>query len=886
MQGVTERVDKILEDNKSTQGEDITETEVPVDSEKPSTPETSSKGFLSQLEKAKSTDGSGDEQDKVESPKKDDDETQNDQKGSESPGEQKQERRARRSSSRDRRPERRSGSKDRLASRSSSKERKPQRSSSRDAQRSRSRDRTASSRRDLGSSTHSSGAGNARRRSKSGDRRAPRRTASAKSADAEPQDLAAKVASICEESLSKDDLEKSIESPTSEEHNTPPSTEDSPKVSPKEKTEGQSVDPTDAAKGVDASDSPHRSKDRRSRHSSSKSHHHGSSKRSSSRDKRPSRRSHRKEGEEACEKDPSSGKHSDSRGDRSKQKSDGDKVEETNETVKRHPKPEDEKQTQTVSVVFRDKDGNVEKPKEIPLKRSGEQQAADQHQGETNPATDLLSHLTEKKSNLQEPTMSEDKDPVLTNPAEALLSHLGADKTPSSPPDADSSKNSSDQANSTEERSGPKEDGTDSPNNNKKKAVSDDVKVDASMAKEGDSDKKSGTEEMSEKDKRRAARKARRDKKHSSSDKSSNAPAADNMAALLGMIGSTEDDFKSHDTSLVADLFDSQPKDSVGFFQAMAAAPSGNVTKHESTENNPDDKESSNVASKKSSRPRDMLSQSDHHVLQKKCHPSMDSDNCSLPDENGKSSTRSKKIQHKSIVEEDDQEDRLPPPSLAGDAHVKKKSKSRKKSNEHEENDKKSSRRNGSTRMIRRAEDSGSQDDNICDESLAPPSLAGDMPQSLGRSSQKNPLPSLTETIDEETVDEADERPGLIRTMSKKGKSFRMLDCDDDDEEEDVFDDMPASNPDEFDPDSTLPNEGTNSAAGGVEEEVKRKKREAMMKTMKKATSALSVGGKKAGKGVAQKAKSARNVFEQATTKVFARRKEEGRGLLKFDEDD
>jgi hypothetical protein len=59
-----------------------------------------------------------------------------------------------------------------------------------------------------------------------------------------------------------------------------------------------------------------------------------------------------------------------------------------------------------------------------------------------------------------------------------------------------------------------------------------------------------------------------------------------------------------------------------------------------------------------------------------------------------------------------------------------------------------------------------------------------------------------------------------------------------------------------------------------------------MMLTMKKATSALSVGGKKAGKGVAQKAKSARNVFEQATTKVFARRKEEGRGLLKFDEDD
>jgi hypothetical protein len=63
----------------------------------------------------------------------------------------------------------------------------------------------------------------------------------------------------------------------------------------------------------------------------------------------------------------------------------------------------------------------------------------------------------------------------------------------------------------------------------------------------------------------------------------------------------------------------------------------------------------------------------------------------------------------------------------------------------------------------------------------------------------------------------------------------------------------------------------------------KKKNRAKMMDTVKKATSALDIVGKHS-KGVAKKAKSARNVFEQATTKVFARSREEGKGLLRHDE--
>jgi hypothetical protein len=146
--------------------------------------------------------------------------------------------------------------------------------------------------------------------------------------------------------------------------------------------------------------------------------------------------------------------------------------------------------------------------------------------------------------------------------------------------------------------------------------------------------------------------------------------------------------------------------------------------------------------------------------------------------------------------------------------------------------------------------------------------------------SQKNPLTAITEAPAEETLDDV-ARPGFIGAISKKGKSFRMLECTD--EEDGIFDDAPVSNPVQ-NPDSTLSvqDPGNN---GSMDEEMKRKKREVMMQTMKKATSALSFGGKRAGKGVAQKAKSARNVFEQATTKVFARHKEEGKGLLKCDDD-
>mmetsp|Transcript_8975 Transcript_8975/g.18647 ORF Transcript_8975/g.18647 Transcript_8975/m.18647 type:complete len:200 (-) Transcript_8975:102-701(-) len=58
-----------------------------------------------------------------------------------------------------------------------------------------------------------------------------------------------------------------------------------------------------------------------------------------------------------------------------------------------------------------------------------------------------------------------------------------------------------------------------------------------------------------------------------------------------------------------------------------------------------------------------------------------------------------------------------------------------------------------------------------------------------------------------------------------------------------------------------------------------RRKRRGMLQKM---ANGISEGGKR----TLQKAASTRNIFEQATTKVLSRRKEEGRGLLTDDEDD
>ena len=65
------------------------------------------------------------------------------------------------------------------------------------------------------------------------------------------------------------------------------------------------------------------------------------------------------------------------------------------------------------------------------------------------------------------------------------------------------------------------------------------------------------------------------------------------------------------------------------------------------------------------------------------------------------------------------------------------------------------------------------------------------------------------------------------------------------------------------------------------EEHTRKKKRNGMLEKMRKATSTLT----ESGRTTVKKAASTRNLFEQATLKVFARGKEEGKGLLRSDSD-
>jgi hypothetical protein len=359
---------------------------------------------------------------------------------------------------------------------------------------------------------------------------------------------------------------------------------------------------------------------------------------------------------------------------------------------------------------------------------------------------------------------------------------------------------------------------------------------------------------LSEMEKRRAERKARRNKKHRAGSSNPN-PAQSDVAALLGMIGSTEDDFKRKNSSSVDDLFETQPVSSVDFFKAISSIPEENDGAPSPTEerergvirsNSSDDAKLFNRKQRRDSRKAasawNLLSQSDHVTDKRRNTKSLIEEN-NLPRHSISGATKSKnrKVEYHSNANEDGEDKYLPPPSLAGDTYVRNEWKSRRVHRAHQ---------GGGTASV-------PGEDDVCEQSLAPPSLAGDI--YLPRKKDQTASQAVTETIAEETDNEP-VNTTLTRRMSRTAKSFAKLDCGDDDDDS-FMEELSAAE----------------------KECAKKKNRAKMMDTVKKATSALDIVGKHS-KGVAKKAKSARNVFEQATTKVFARSREEGKGLLRHDE--
>ncbi|KAG7350686.1 hypothetical protein IV203_010046 [Nitzschia inconspicua] len=423
-----------------------------------------------------------------------------------------------------------------------------------------------------------------------------------------------------------------------------------------------------------------------------------------------------------------------------------------------------------------------------------------------------------------------------------------------------------------------------------------------------------GPGRSSDKDKRRAARNARREKRQTIARES--APGESNLTALLGMIGSSADDFKSNNISNTDELFEILPKCSVDFFQSISAPhDSGEKMKSTSTvtgrsvassKSCDDTKEllgnadelkdrrqsvvrrsSSDDAfdcmgqasiSRKSQKSqskaislRNVLSQSDHVTDGRRRHDSEKNGDCPpMPSLSGNSCDKSrrcsKRIQRQTIAEGEDEVVQLPPPSLAGDSFVKRGSKVVAKSLPsapvdafellmQETTTLKVAESERKSKKIRRGK--GASDDGDCEESLAPPSLAGDGMAFSIRNKNANGLTAVSE-CEESEADGEIKLPVITRKMSKKAKSFAVLQCEEDDDS--FLDDLVGDN--------------------RKDEELKQKNQGSAILTMKKQASVLDFVKKGSKKSVANKAKSARNVFDQTTTKVFSRRKEERKGLL------
>jgi hypothetical protein len=427
--------------------------------------------------------------------------------------------------------------------------------------------------------------------------------------------------------------------------------------------------------------------------------------------------------------------------------------------------PKNEKQVQSVAVVFRDEDGNI----------------ATHNVGNEERSVDVPQN--------NEPTKEE------FNAAAALLRHLENDECLDSgiPNKAKSSEGFEGQrivqswtikedGDSSTAKKGTSEDPPQSSLGARIGTSKNGASAPSSSYSSSDLDPKHSEEaKISDKERRRAARKARREKENNeASTNTSTLSNESNMAALLGLIGSTEEDFKTKDTHLVSGVFDDKPKSSVDFFQSLSAHTSMTTAKSQS---------------KTQSRSQD----AERGVMRSK---SFD-DAIDVPHTSERSSRKKNARSSRNVLSQSDQTPR-------GISSI-------------DEAGSTATAVDGTTRrMSKKIQRTVSEEDDDDAHSLPPPSLAGDVP--------------------------------ISRKPSKSEKIHPIC-------------------------------EGNESTENDASEQEKKKKREGMMRSMKKASSALSVVGKRS-KGVAQKASSARNLLEQATTKAFSRGREEGKGLLKCISDD
>jgi hypothetical protein len=342
---------------------------------------------------------------------------------------------------------------------------------------------------------------------------------------------------------------------------------------------------------------------------------------------------------------------------------------------------------------------------------------------------------------------------------------------------------------------------------------------------------------LSEREKRNDARKARRDRKTKVAEAAPKTITTEsNLEALLGLIGSSADDFKSDNNTNTEGLFDTQPLCSVDFFQSLTT-PSDKISEAKSKRNSTERKrgvvrsKSSDDAidltgisgdSKErkrgvirtkssddakdlqchdlaSSKPRkqkrnvtstrNILPQSEHGTDGRRMHEDA-IENASLPPPSLAGERRSKsgkKIEIQSIVERMDEEVQLRHISSAGDPTVNLTQKDAKVNagpidafvlldqSVPADNISVKSTMTSKTRDSRKIQRRNFvSNDAECDQSLAPPSLAGDtMPSSVG-SRKESDLHAPSVSHSEESGDESP-LPRISRRMSKKPKSFAVL---------------------------------------------------------------------------------------------------------------
>lgn len=201
--------------------------------------------------------------------------------------------------------------------------------------------------------------------------------------------------------------------------------------------------------------------------------------------------------------------------------------------------------------------------------------------------------------------------------------------------------------------------------------------------------------------------------------------------------------------------------------------------------------------------------------------------------------------------------DSLPPPSLASDVDYSKKNKTIMKSIT--END---STFVGEDLFALLDEHAPCSEEDICEESLTSPSLFGDTNRSQKTDTQ---IEYVIKSADEtESKNKAKQQSNLTKTSTAQTRSSSSLRSDD--------------SSGSF----VLGTVDVGKFQDVNEEPIKMKKRNGMLNKMRMATSTFA----ESGRTTVKKAASARNLFEKASTRnLFARGKEEGNGLLRYDSD-